>query len=326
MHLNISDLMTANPPCVDANSCLHEVAVLMRENKLSCLVITHNKQPIGVITERDMVRVLTEVMVSCSTRPLKVSDFMTPEPICLHRSASLYEALVIIQARHIRHLPVVDDQDQLVGLLTQADIADAHFQAIEYQRDIIEHQIRERTRELEAANAELKALTLTDGLLEIGNRRSMEVDIQYTHKNALRYNHPYSLALLDVDCFKLYNDHYGHGAGDNALKAVTNSVRKNIRTTDRLYRYGGEELLLLLPETPLELAPEVLERILKGLREEGLPHCKSQHEIVTLSAGFCVGDQSSNSWQEVVETADQWLYKAKESGRNCAYSQLGGIN
>ncbi len=96
---------------------------------------------------------------------------MTPEPICLRRWANLYQGLIIIQARHIRHLPAVNDQDQFVGLLTQADIADAHCQAIE-------HQIRERTHELEAANAELKAFTLTDDLLEIGNRRSMTVDIQ----------------------------------------------------------------------------------------------------------------------------------------------------
>ena len=323
-HIYIRDLMSAVPLCVDSHTSLSDVVKLMHEQVHSCIVIIDNDgdgdYPVGIITERDMVKVLSEMLVTCPTRELCVTDFMATQPICVSDDSTLYEALVLTQARHIRHLPVVDSDDKLVGLLTQSDIAHAHFLAIEKQREIIEQQIKERTRELEEANSELKALTLTDGLLDIGNRRSMEVDLQFTHANAQRYKRPYSLVLLDVDCFKLYNDHYGHQAGDVALKSVVEAVQKGMRSADRLYRYGGEELLLLLPETNIEGAPVVTERVLQALRDMNMPHCKSAHNMVTLSGGIaCVnGNAPKVEWQQVVEEADRWLYQAKEQGRNRA--------
>lgn len=319
-HLYIRELMTTEYQCVDVSCTLDDVVKLMHEKVHSCIVVTENGAAVGIITERDMVKVLSELLVMCPTRKLLVVDFMVSPPVCINDTATLYEALVISQARHIRHLPVLDEDENLVGLLTQTDIAHAHFQAIERQRDIIEHQIKVRTRELEEANTELKALTLTDGLLDIGNRRSMEVDLQFTHANALRYKRPYSLVLLDVDCFKLFNDHYGHQAGDVALKTVAECVQSVLRSTDRIYRYGGEELLLLLPETNLGGAPVVVERVLQALRNMAIPHCKSEHNILTISGGIaCVlAETPKQKWQEVVEEADQYLYQAKEQGRNCA--------
>lgn len=317
-HIYIRDLMTENPLCVDSHTTLNSVVKLMHEEVHSCIVIIDEEHPIGIITERDMVKVLSEMLITCPTRELYVTDFMASPPVCINIEATLYEALVITQGRHIRHLPVVDENDTLVGLLTQADIAEAHFHAIEKQRDIIEHQIKERTRELEDANSELKALTLTDGLLGIGNRRSMEVDLQFTHANSQRYKRPYSLVLLDVDCFKLYNDHYGHQAGDSALKAVADAVQKGIRSSDRLYRYGGEELLLLLPETTLEGAPVVVERVLQTLRDSHIPHTHSPYSILTLSAGISCADGiiPQGDGLKVVEEADRFLYQAKELGRD----------
>ena len=318
VHLYIRELMSNNPLCVDCHASLYDVVVLMHEQVHSCILITRGRQLVGVITERDMVKALSEVMITCPTRELCVTDFMASPPVTIDIDASLYEALVITQAHHIRHLPVVDKNGQLVGLLTQADIAQAHFHAIERQRDIIEHEIKIRTRELEEANEELKALTLTDGLLDIGNRRSMEVDIQYTHVNALRHHQHYSLVLLDVDCFKLYNDHYGHQAGDEALKNVVDCIQRALRSSDRLYRYGGEELLVLLPKTSLDTAPGVVEAALQVLRDFKLPHSESAFGVVTLSAGIASvsGDDKRLEWQQVVEQADKWLYQAKEQGRN----------
>lgn len=319
-HIYIRDLMAADPVCVENYTPLNTVIQLMHEQVHSCIVITEGKHPVGIITERDMVKVLSEMLATCPTRDLCVTDFMASPPVCINIEATLYEALVITQGRHIRHLPVVDENNVLLGLLTQADIAAAHFHAIEKQRDIIEHHIKERTKELEAANSELKALTLTDSLLGIGNRRSMEVDLQFTHANSQRYKRPYSLVLLDVDCFKLYNDHYGHQAGDLALKAVAKAVQKGIRCSDRLYRYGGEELLLLLPETTLEGAPVVVTRVLQMLRDSHIPHAHSPCDILTLSAGISCADgiDPQSDSLKVVEEADRFLYQAKELGRDRA--------
>jgi diguanylate cyclase (GGDEF)-like protein len=328
-HIYIHEMMTPNVDSVDVSASLDDVVNLMCQKTRSCMVVTEQVDgrghPVGIITERDMVRLLAEHLADMDNKEEQtaihsISEYMSSPPICINQSAVLYEALVITQTRNIRHLPVIDDDENLVGILTQGDIARAHFHAIEKQRDIIEHQIKERTRELMEANEELKALSLQDSLLGIGNRRSMEVDVQFTHANASRYGRPYSIALLDVDCFKLYNDHYGHQAGDDALIQVTNAVSEVLRSSDRLYRYGGEELLLLLPETPVLDATHVVERVLENLRAKNVPHCKSPHGRLTLSAGISSDTEGTKTcWSDVVTEADEWLYSAKESGRD----QLG---
>lgn len=323
-HIYIRELMSPSVKSVDASATLDAVIRLMHNHVYSCMVITENHKPVGIITERDMIKVLSELLIMCPTRRFYVSDFMSSPPVCINEDATLYEALVITQARNIRHLPVVNAEEELVGVLTYADMARAHFNAIEKQRDIIEHQINERTRELIEANEELKALSLQDSLLGIGNRRSMEVDVQFTHVNALRYKRTYSLGLLDVDYFKKYNDHYGHQCGDEALRMVVDAVKSTVRSSDRLYRYGGEELLLLLPEAPLQAAVKVCERALQKLFAKGLPHAASPYQAVTLSAGVAgVDGRQKCTWEAVVAEADKWLYEAKGQGRNrvCSAAQ-----
>ena len=168
---------------------------------------------------------------------------------------------------------------------------------------------------LTALNAAPKLTNVTEFL-----PRAMEVDLKYTHEDALRYQRPYSIALLDVDCFKLYNDHYGHAAGDRALQQVASYLRSMSRNADRLYRYGGEELLLLLPETRLAGAEVLARRLVEGLAECNIPHCKSPFEVVTISGGIGCEElergAADKTWQEVAARADQALYRAKGNGRN----------
>jgi diguanylate cyclase (GGDEF)-like protein len=156
--------------------------------------------------------------------------------------------------------------------------------------------------------------------MEIGNRRAMEVDLDHTHSSALRYNQIYSLLLLDVDYFKLYNDSYGHQKGDEALKDIANIMKKHIRASDRLYRYGGEELLLLLPSTDAEEAYIVAKKLVSSVQDQAIPHRESPIECLTMSSGctsVCKNTQEKYShWEEAVEVADKALYRAKKGGRN----------
>ncbi len=156
---------------------------------------------------------------------------------------------------------------------------------------------------------------MQDGMLGIGNRRAMEVDIEVSHANYQRYSRQYSCALVDVDYFKIYNDAYGHQAGDEALIKVTNSIKKTLRCSDRVYRYGGEEFLLLLPETNLQEAARAVTRVLDNLNRLQLPHGKSPLSIITVSAGISTSDTHEN-WAALVQEADRFLYDAKKSGRN----------
>lgn len=316
----VDSLMSKKVVYTHPHAEVTEVARTMRDRSYSCLVVTEKNLPIGVITERDMIRILVDVLETPPSRLQRASEFMSSPPIVINERSPLFEALVVTQSQKIRHLPVVNDDGLLVGLVTQSDLAKAHRHLIEVQRDIVEHSVATRTRALREANKQLKALSLEDALLEIGNRRAMEVDLKHTHEAALRYQRPYSIALLDVDFFKLYNDHYGHAAGNRILQEVTAYLRSMIRKSDRLYRYGGEELLLLLPETQLAGAEVLARRLVEGLAECNIPHCKSPFKVVTFSGGIGCEElergATDKTWQDVAARADRALYRARGNGRN----------
>lgn len=322
----LSTLMSRQVSCLGPTTPLSEAIALMAEKRFSCVVIKENDEPLGIFTERDIIRLLNQGKATdLLEKPME--EVMTAPVQCLNQNETLFDALVVSRAQRIRHLPVVDDNDSLVGLVTQSDLTAAHFQVIEFQSDMIEKGIAARTLDLESMNAELQTLSLEDHLMNIGNRRAMEVDLGHTHASALRYGSHYATLLVDVDQFKLYNDFYGHQKGDDALKEIAQILKSNIRSSDRLYRYGGEELLLVLPNTSLEQSKTVADKVVKVIFNAKIPHEKSDHGSLSISVGgaiSCVAGKIACTWNEQVEQADAALYKAKRSGRNQFHiSQLG---
>ncbi len=175
--------------------------------------------------------------------------------------------------------------------------------------------------ELERANTDLLERSLTDELTGLGNRRRMEEDLIRTHARACRVGRSYGLALFDVDHFKLYNDHYGHVAGDDTLRHVASCIDFVVRAGECAYRYGGEEFLLLLPD--LRSADSVVaigERIRQTVLDAAIPHGSRQTlpPFVTLSGGVARWSPGSPlSVMDVVQEADGALFQAKSAGRNC---------
>ena len=193
------------------------------------------------------------------------------------------------------------------------------MRALRHERDALEATVAVRTAELQSALERVRALSLEDGLLGIGNRRAMEIDLAHTHATAQRYGRFYSVALFDVDHFKLYNDDQGHAAGDRILRSLTAALRSHLRAADRLYRYGGDELLLLLPETDLEGAHTLATRMGPVRRPAGNRRARASEGSLTLSGGVAAlgGDGSSReTWEQIVQQADAALYRAKQDGRN----------
>lgn len=323
----IRDLMTRDVQCVNTDAAMEEVIQLMRKYSFSCIVIVDNHKPVGIITERDMVKILSEIVAVCPVGKLFVKDFMAERLVCLHESATLYEALVIANTRRIRHLPVINNSGHLVGLVTQTDISQAHFLAVEKQRSVIEQEIQDRTRELADANEELKNLALQDSLLRIGNRRAMAVDVHFTHVNALRYCRPYALALIEIDFFKRYSDCYGVRATKEVLLTVVDLMRQTLRSSDRVYRYSEQEFLALMTETTLFEAVEAIHRVQENMEAASIEHRKSPYKVITLSIGIGsftenslvnseVEEGEGESWEGVLAEADKYLREAKECGRN----------
>jgi diguanylate cyclase (GGDEF)-like protein len=323
--MKIRELMSRQVACGRQEMPVWQATALMRQNRYSCLVIAAGRSPIGVITERDLVAVLAQARSDARVHERPVRDFMSTPPVTIREDADLFEAMVVAQSRGIRHLPVVGAGGRLTGVVTQSDLARAHMRIIETQREIIEGAVAKRTQELSAANERLKALSMEDALLRIGNRRAMEVDLEYTHQAARRYDKIYSLVLFDLDYFKGYNDAYGHTAGDGALVRVVDYLKEGVRKSDRLYRYGGEELLLLLPETAMGEGEPMARRLVEGVARQGFEHRGSPLGFLTLSGG--VSDLSAAAgeceWRAVVASADEALYRAKSGGRNRVESAAG---
>ncbi|MFI3158285.1 MAG: diguanylate cyclase [Methylococcaceae bacterium] len=166
----------------------------------------------------------------------------------------------------------------------------------------------------------LESLSLLDALTDIPNRRRFDEALALEWKRALRDATPLSLVMIDIDHFKQYNDHYGHGAGDVCLQRVAAELAKGVvRPSDLVARYGGEEFVVILPETDREAARQIAERLRERIEKLSLPHAYSETgAVITISAGVATqaGISENLRPQMLHDAADKALYMAKESGRN----------
>ena len=158
---------------------------------------------------------------------------------------------------------------------------------------------------------------ITDGLTKLYNRRFFMNQLTQEMERSRRYQNPLSLLMIDIDNFKYYNDTNGHPAGDTALENVAQLFLKTVRKTDYVTRYGGEEFAILLPETPLENATLVGEKLRKTIEKFPFENEEAQPGgNLTISVGVAEQTKEMNSYEDFVIKADEALYKSKESGRN----------
>lgn len=179
--------------------------------------------------------------------------------------------------------------------------------------------VSERTEELKKANEELKYLANSDGLTKIGNRRRFEEFLADEWHRAVRFKTEISLILLDIDHFKLYNDTYGHQAGDDCLQKVAEAFAETIkRPTDLVARFGGEEFAIILGGTDAQGAQNIAEQAAENVRNLKIPHSKSKTgEYLTVSIGIATTFAKFEITEsDLIKVADKALYQAKANGRN----------
>jgi diguanylate cyclase (GGDEF)-like protein len=172
---------------------------------------------------------------------------------------------------------------------------------------------------LEAANAELEALANLDGLTGLGNRRAFDKLVALEFRRARRDRLPLGLVLLDVDCFKLFNDCYGHLAGDDCLRQVSRAIAGRLRRPgDFAARFGGEELVAVLPATDASGTAGMANAMRAAVEALEVPHMASQTGVVTVSAGAAsmMPARDGDTLADLIGAADRALYAAKASGRN----------
>jgi len=190
-------------------------------------------------------------------------------------------------------------------------------------RSKVENDLQKIKNELETTNLTLEKLAMQDGLTGLVNRRQFDICLSNEFNRALRNNSVIAMIMIDVDYFKHYNDQYGHLAGDECLKAISNVINNSKkRPGDIAARYGGEEMVVLLPETDLAGAVTVAETIRQEIYALGLAHIGTAFNVVTISAGVeaFVPLQCKHQANDLIAAADLALYTAKASGRNCVFT------
>jgi diguanylate cyclase (GGDEF)-like protein len=196
----------------------------------------------------------------------------------------------------------------------------------------LESIVAERTRALQESNQKLAALSATDALTGIANRRSFDDALAREWRRAARRGEPLAVAMFDVDFFKPYNDHYGHAAGDDALRRVAQALAGGLhRAGDLVARYGGEEFVFIAPGASPEEALRMADGLRLAVEALALPHALSAFSRVTASVGVASfvppqgaavdggrdgGKDGAGGAAALMQAADQALYRAKAEGRN----------
>ena len=196
----------------------------------------------------------------------------------------------------------------LFAVLIAYSIYRVNVESVKQERDRLE-------REVEARTEEIKRLSNTDPLTGLYSRRYLEEQMGVEFKRAIRYNHSLSMLLVDLDHFKKINDTLGHLAGDKVLSEVGRRLGKAIRETDFIGRYGGEEVVVILPETRASDALQIAEKM-RHLVAERPVFFEGRPIKVTASIGVAELNSGMTNYEEVFEGADKALYLSKEGGRN----------
>ncbi len=241
-----------------------------------------------------------------STKEFGHNVVSSPEnPVDIIRNVSDFKASFI--------LPIIASDDSLLGGICFYSRDNANYK----DKNFYETMKSELTTlfQLRYVYSSTQYLSVTDGLTGLYNRRHFEASIEREFMRVKRYPADLSLAMLDIDFFKKINDTYGHQFGDYVLKQVANLVNGSFRKTDMIYRYGGEEFVIILTETPIENALIPLERLREKVESFKFNY-NGQETNVTISIGLSCYNKDLDSYHMLIESTDKALYHAKQTGRN----------
>jgi diguanylate cyclase (GGDEF)-like protein len=201
------------------------------------------------------------------------------------------------------------------------DDQNAEIQRLKDELDRTKQELEEAKHAIKVKDIELKAILVqadevshTDSLTYLPNRRQVINSLQKEVHRAERYKTSLSISMLDIDHFKRINDSYGHTVGDQVLYQLANLLREGVRESDMVGRYGGEEFLILLPNTKLPKAAELAARLCKIIRETEIS--VGEKTALTVSIGVAEYKHCEETWQKFLSRADMALYDAKNAGRD----------
>lgn len=287
--LTIEDLMTKDIRRIDAAASVVDAVSTMLAHKISCLVVCQDGKPIGMVSERDIVRIANQVL-SGQSAPQRASDIMSRPLITIQVTSSLEEAGKMLNSNGIRRIAVVDHDHRLVGILTQTDILRGYL-----------------------SQAELKAFH--DDLTGLPNRSLFFDRLTQAISRIPWHSRLVAVLFLDLDHFKRINDTLGHRVGDLLLQEVAIRLKGCVRDGDTVARLGGDEFAMILTDVAQTndiafVAQKVVDCFAKPFRIEN-------HELFTsASVGLSVCPDDGTDAESLLRKTDIAMYRSKEQGRN----------
>jgi diguanylate cyclase (GGDEF)-like protein len=325
---SLLDISKAIAPLLDTEhlfqTILDKSLQLLNAEQGSLIILDHNTSELLVEARKgvtDAVRAKTRLKkeegimgkVIESGRPLLVED-IERHPLLRHPNRPHYKTKSFIS------MPI-KIEDRVEGVINITDKADGHA-FNEYDLKLLESFTTSAAIAIQRSlfykqTESLKELSITDPLTGLYNRRHINDRLKEEITRFKRYNHPFSFLMIDIDNFKAYNDTHGHIKGDQVLKALADTIANSLRTIDIAGRFGGDEFVVILSQTPkvdaISIANRIKERVNARL---GTFHVDDSSKRMTISMGLTTFPDDTSSIEEVLQKTDEMLYIAKKGGGN----------
>jgi diguanylate cyclase (GGDEF)-like protein len=304
----IGELISRNAPITFTADWILE-DVLCHLNRLEdAIIVVEGRVPIGIVTTKDLFKIIA----TGQHRDIPLASVMTSPVATTRMSSSIHEVLLHLKSLNIKRTVVVNDQNEVAGIVTQSQLVGFAYGAwinlIKYHSS----ELREIVGILEAKASEYEKQAMTDPLTGLVNRRVLEQKITEEMERIRRYNAPsFSVAMIDIDYFKRVNDTYGHLAGDKVLCALSEELKQQIRKCDIAARWGSEKFAIFMPQTTLAQATLLAERLLQHVA--GISFLGQVSLTLSIGVGeFILAGPADNFMSRV----EQALQRAKHLGRN----------
>lgn len=252
-----------------------------------------------------LARLLSNIDGTHICRSLKNNSDTSGIPIImLTNKSTTSDKIVGLRAGADDYIPEPVDEDELSALISARLRTKSEWD-----------DLKQTTRQLREMLTRVETLASVDPLTGLFNRRRFETVIDKEFKRSIRYNIPLSCLMLDIDHFKKVNDAFGHAVGDGVLRETVNIIQNNIRDVDTAARWGGEEFIIMSPNTTKNNALVVADRIRKSMAGQSFPNVAEKK--ITISIGIAdIPDSAIKTKEQLINAADLALYDAKKSGRN----------
>jgi len=277
--MKVKDIMKPNPITLTLQNSLKDLIEIFRENEIgSVIIVDQKKEPYQIVTLRDLSRIcFLNLFTDSILEALKELNKDKNSLITVPPNDSYIEALSLMKKFNISHLPVVNQKKKLVGILSIRDIA-----------------------------KNFPELIFIDPLTEVNNRAYLNI----INTKIKKINGPATVLMIDIDNFKEINDTFGHVVGDKVLKKLAQTLRKNVKITDEVIRYGGEEFLIIAYRCDLEEGKILAERLRRKIEDIKFNKRDPKFKI-TVSIGLSIYEPQEDLLT-AIEKADKAMYKAKQ--------------